>query len=37
MKHSLRLALSIVAGLVLVSMAYAAQRVVVCEELYQEG
>ncbi len=31
------LVLSIIAGLALVSLAQAAQRVVVCEELYQEG
>jgi hypothetical protein len=37
MKHGFGVVLSIVAGLALVSMAHAAQRVVVCEELYQEG
>jgi len=36
MKHCFSIVLSIVAGLVLVSMAHAAQRVVVCEELYSE-
>lgn len=37
MKQSFSIVLSIVAGLALVSIAHAAQRVVVCEELYQEG
>lgn len=37
MKHGFNIVLSIVAGITLMSMAFAAQRVVVCEELYQEG
>lgn len=36
MKSTVILGLSLVLGLVLVNMAFAAERVVVCEELYQE-
>ena len=37
MKSNLALGMSILLGLMLVNIAYAAERVVVCEELYQEG
>ena len=37
MKSVVMLGLSLVLGLVSVNMAFAAERVVVCEELYQEG
>lgn len=36
MKRVVILGLSLVLGLVSVNMAFAAERVVVCEELYQE-
>lgn len=36
MKNVVILGLSLLLGLVLVNMAFAAERVVVCEELYQE-
>lgn len=37
MKNSVVIGLSIILGLMMVNMVYAAERVVVCEELYQEG
>ena len=37
MKHSVVLGVLILLGLVLVNTAHAADRVVVCEEAYQEG
>ena len=37
MKSVVMVGLSLVLGLVSVNMVFAAERVVVCEELYQEG
>jgi len=37
MIRGLKLALSLFMGLWLINAAFAAERVVVCEELYQEG
>jgi len=37
MKHNFSIMLSIVAGLAIANMAFAAQRVVLCEEAYSEG
>jgi hypothetical protein len=37
MKGSISLGLSVILGLMMVNMVHAAERVVVCEELYQEG
>jgi hypothetical protein len=37
MKHNFSITLGIVAGLVIASMAFAAQRVVLCEFAYSEG
>jgi hypothetical protein len=37
MKGSMTLGLFVILGVMMVNMAHAAERVVVCEELYQEG
>jgi hypothetical protein len=37
MKSNLALGMSIILGLMLVNIAHAAERVVVCEEAYSEG
>jgi hypothetical protein len=37
MKHSVAVSLALLLGLVFVSSAFAAERVVLAEEMYQEG
>jgi len=36
MAYSLKIVLGLITGLMLINTAFAAERVVVCEELYQE-
>jgi hypothetical protein len=37
MRNTMALGFSIIIGLMIANAAHAAERVVVCEELYQEG